>query len=560
MSFPRRRESTCSEPFQRQFRGQRLAVYAKLTPLPFGRGNEGEGLGLKRFKCLHEKVIVNAFLWCKLPILVMLSLFMIAGPTGSAQSQYPKRELRGAWIATVANIDYPSSGFASSETKTTELIALLDRLKTAGINAVFFQVRTECDALYQSHIEPWSYWLTGRQGKAPVPFFDPLQIAITEAHKRGMELHAWLNPYRAVKTFGEYELSPEHVTQRHPEWILSFRDLKMLDPGLPAVRNYILSIVDDLISRYDVDGIHFDDYFYPYGPPITTEDKATFARYDYGFTNIEDWRRDNITKLIHGVSDLIAEKKPRVKFGVSPFGIVENKFAGTNGFESYHVLYSDPITWLKKKYVDYVLPQIYWEINHPKADFAKLAPWWASVNNGRHVYIGHYASNWLSAKYAGSPNEIENQIRLARTIPNVLGSVFFSAKTIGQNWKNFTDSLLYKFYLYPALIPQMSWKDSIPPNAPPSGTVNFKDDQVQLTWDAPLPAVDGDTASAYVIYKFQVAGAIDIDDPRAIRAIVPAGQRVYSEYAGYSDYIFMITALDRMHNESPASLQLKAVR
>ena len=477
-----------------------------------------------------------------------------------AQTQYPKREMRGAWVAAVANIDYPSSGFATTETKTAELVAIFDKLKSAGINAVFFQVRTECDALYESNLEPWSYWLTGRQGKAPVPFFDPLKIAIDEAHKRGMELHAWLNPYRAVKTSGEYGISPNHVTQKHPEWVLSFKDLKMLDPGLPAVQEYILQVIDDIVSRYDIDGIHFDDYFYPYGPHVTTEDKASFDKYAGGFSNIEDWRRNNINTLIRHVGELIREKKPLVKFGVSPFGIAENKFANTNGFEAYNILYSDPVNWIKNKYVDYIVPQIYWEINHAKASFAKLLPWWGSVNNGRQVYVGHYASNYLSAKYTGSPAELQNQIQLARNTPNILGSVFFSAKTITQNWKNFADTLAYKTYLYPALLPQMPWKDSIPPNAPSAGNIIFKDNQVQLSWDEPAKAADGETATAYVVYKFQISAPIDLSDPRAIRAIIPAGQRCYSEYAGYSDYIFVITSLDRLQNESEGSLQLKAIR
>lgn len=492
-------------------------------------------------------------------LLKSLLLCLLLGTVVLAQTTYPKREFRGAWVATVANIDYPSSGQASTETKIAELKLIFDRLKSAGITSVFFQVRSECDAMYASTVEPWSYWLTGKQGKAPEPFFDPLQIAIEEAHKKGMELHAWLNPFRATKTVGEYEIDDKHVTRQHPEWILSFRDLRMLDPGNPQARQYILSVIADIVNRYNVDGIHFDDYFYPYGPHVTKEDAESFRLYRKNFASVEDWRRNNINQFIHDAAELIHSAKPYLKFGVSPFGILENKYAGTNGFEAYHILYSDPVAWLRDKSVDYILPQIYWEIGHQKADFAKLLPWWGSIGNGRHVYIGHFASSYLSPKYAGAPGELQEQIKLVRANSHVLGSAFFSAKTIFQNWKNFGDTLAYKTYLYPALQPAMPWRDSIPPNASPKGTATIVGDQIQLSWDAPPTAADGEDAAGYVVYKFLAGADINLNDSRAIRAILPATQRSYSEYAGFSDYIYIITVLDRLQNES-TGLLLKVIR
>ncbi|HVO72737.1 MAG TPA: family 10 glycosylhydrolase, partial [Ignavibacteriaceae bacterium] len=273
-------------------------------------------------------------------IISFTSLFLIIfSSLISSQAVYPKRELRGTWIATVANVDWPSSPYLSSGEKIKELVEIFEKLSQAGINTVFFQVRTECDALYKSGFEPWSYWLTGEQGREPDPFFDPLEFAIDEAHRRGMELHAWLNPYRVVKTVGEYEISKTHISMTHPEWILSFRSAggsyKMLDPGIPAVRDYITAIVSDIAGRYKVDGIQFDDYFYPYTPKISNEDSLSFIHYGSGFYNIEEWRRNNINLLVAQVYDKINSINPRIKFGISPFGILENKYAGTNGFESY---------------------------------------------------------------------------------------------------------------------------------------------------------------------------------------------------------------------------------
>ena len=467
------------------------------------------------------------------------------------QSEYPKRELRGTWIATVANIDWPLSRSSSTDEKIAELKSMLTRLHDMGINTVFFQIRTECDALYDSSIEPWSYWLTGKQGTPPSPFFDPLEIAITESHKLGMELHAWFNPYRCIKSLNNYEIAENHVSVQHPDWLIAFKDYKMIDPGNPAVTPYITSVVEDVLTRYDVDGIHFDDYFYPYEPKITNEDAATFSKYSRGYSNIENWRRDNINQLMKQVSELIRTKKPRVKFGVSPFGIVENKYAGTNGSGSYRTIYCDPLNWIGNKLVDYVIPQIYWEIGHPKADFAKLLPWWASVTKDCQFYAGLYSSNFLGKKHAGLPNEIPEQIRLVRKTDNAFGSVFFSAKSLLNN-KDMADSLSLKFYLYPAIVPAMASKDTVPPNTPENGTSTFEDNIITLKWEKPAMAPDGETASKYVIYRFGRYERINMDDVRAMRQIVSAGASVYSEkiYTAPDSYVYVISALDRLNNES----------
>ncbi len=469
-----------------------------------------------------------------------------------AQYIYPKRELRGAWIATVANIDWPLSNSETSGRQISELVNIFDKLASAGINTVYFQVRTECDALYKSKYEPWSYWLTGKQGAAPNPFYDPLAFAISEAHSHGMELHAWFNPYRAVKTVGEYAIAKNHVTVLHPDWILDFKTYKMLNPGIPAVRHYIAKIIADVVRRYDVDGIHFDDYFYPYAPHITNQDEATFKKYNDGIKDINDWRRHNINEMVAEVYDTIQAINPRVKFGISPFGIVLNKYAGTNGFESYKKIYCDPLTWLDDKTVDYVLPQLYWSIGNKAADFAKLLPWWAMVVKGRQLFAGCFSTEMAGPNYKGSPSELEDQIRLSRQILNVGGVVFFSAKSIVYNYSHFADSLKL-YFKYPSLIPVMKWKDSIPPN-PPAGLKAERDSAgVTLTWNRPPHASDGDTAYKFVVYRFSPSEQVDLNDATHIIKITCNAKDSYIDSTAVGrniDYTYVVTALDRMNNES----------
>ena len=485
---------------------------------------------------------------------IILILFLAAFITSTAQTEYPKREFRGAWIATVANIDWPIDKNSSSGEQIRELVDMIESLDSAGINAILFQIRTECDAIYDSQIEPWSYWLTGKQGEAPAPFYDPLKFAIDEAHKRGIELHAWFNPYRCVKTVGAYEQAEDHVSVEHPEWILNFGNYKMLDPGNPEVKKYILDIVSDVLLRYDVDGIHFDDYFYPYSPKVSNEDSASFANYGQDFSNIDDWRRYNINSLMADIYDLIKEEKPYVKFGISPFGIVENKYAGTNGFESYNILYCDPINWIENRIVDYVNPQLYWELDHKAAPYAKLLPWWAEVSDSVHLYIGQYSSKMAAENYSGSKSELGDQLRLNRATPNVDGEVFFSAKSISQNYGSFKDSLKNNFYKYPALPPVMSWKDTSAP-APPENLSAVMDTNgvVNLSWNQDFK--DSSDLNYFLIYKFPNENEVDLENPKYILDIIPGDIRKYrlENVDDYEEAVFILTALDRLKNESAPS-------
>ncbi|HEX9972655.1 MAG TPA: family 10 glycosylhydrolase, partial [bacterium] len=273
----------------------------------------------------------------------------------------------------MVNLDWPSSPSLNPDRQRSELVSTLDQLRAVGINAIFFQVRPECDAFYQSTYEPWSYFLTGKQGKAPSPFYDPLEFAISEAHKRGMELHAWFNPYRAIREIGSFQIDSTHVTVRHPDWAIQIGNFKFLNPGLPMVREHVTAVIIDVARRYDIDGIHFDDYFYPYPPNnITNEDDQTFANYSRGFTGRGDWRRDNVNLFIEMVYDTIQAIKPYVKFGVSPFGIWKNGVpSGITGLDAYSAIYADAVTWFNKQIVDYVAPQLYWAFGGGQ-DYGKL--------------------------------------------------------------------------------------------------------------------------------------------------------------------------------------------
>lgn len=430
-------------------------------------------------------------------VLALCSALAVPAPPAQAAGP-PKHEFRGAWIATVFNLDWPRAETASEQ--QAELRRMLDRLEEAGINAVFFQVRSACDALYESPLEPWSYWLTGRPGAAPDPWYDPLAFAVREAHRRGMELHAWFNPYRAQASTA-YEASADHVTRTRPEWVLQFGDLRVLDPGRAAVRHYVTRVVMDVARRYDIDGVHFDDYFYPYPPnQISTEDAATFAEESRGFTSLAEWRRDNVNLFIAQVADSLRALEPALKFGVSPFGIWKNGVPeGIHGLDAYDVIFADPTAWLAAGTVDYLAPQLYWPFGGPQ-DYDKLASWWAGQVGGRHLYAGHALYRADRETHSGtlfSPEEIPRQVRFNRDAPEILGSVFFRARNLTHHAsQGFAEVLKTDLFRYPALTPPMAWKASAPPAAPGGVELtSIEEGEVELSWHP----VEG--ARRYAVYR-----------------------------------------------------------
>lgn len=368
--------------------------------------------------------------------------------SASAASEAPeKEELRGVWVATVANIDYPSKPTADSAVLKSEAIKILDDAEAMGLNAIFLQVRPASDALYKSKLFPWSKYLTGRQGLAPDNAFDPLEFWVAEAHKRGMELHAWINPYRITKKTPKEpkhdiaSLDPSNPARLKPEWVVKHTDGNLYyNPGIPEVRKLVINGALEIIENYDIDGIHLDDYFYP-GKDFN--DKAAYAKYGTAYGNIDDWRRDNVNKLISELSKAVKSAGEAVSFGVSPFGIWANKSANTlgsdtRGMQSYYDQYADTRKWVKEGLLDYIAPQLYWYIGYEIADYSRLLSWWADVTKGTGVdlYIGQAAyktgdtdpkSPWYGIA------EMEKQLQLNSENKEVKGSIFFSNRSLCNN-------------------------------------------------------------------------------------------------------------------------------
>jgi len=472
-----------------------------------------------------------------------------------------KRELRGAWVATVSNIDWPLLGDYSPASQVTSLSTLFDSLSKARINAVFFQIRPSCDALYKSQLEPWSQWLTGTQGVAPSDTsYDPLKEAIRLARTYNLELHAWFNPYRAVVNTTSSSVATTHISVTHPEWILTFGTLKMLDPGLPAVREYVASVIMDVVSRYDIDGVHFDDYFYPYSG-VTSEDSATYANYNPLGMTPEDWRRDNVNKLISMLNDSIHAAKSRVKFGVSPFGIWMNQSSNplgsaTAGTQSYSALYADTRRWLQEGWVDYMAPQVYWLRGYTIADYSILVPWWDQNSFSRHIYIGQ-ATYRLFPSYNWPVYELIQQIALNRQQTNVYGSIHFSAKYFQRSAyasKQLNDSLRSLSYTHRVLLPTMAWRDSVPPAAPESLKIQKGSGYGLVSWNPSPTASDGEGATQYLLYRSYTL-PIDFSDIRNAVFRGTSTNWVEDTRFNYPDeYVYVAaTALDRHQNESAPS-------
>jgi uncharacterized lipoprotein YddW (UPF0748 family) len=495
-------------------------------------------------------------------VLFIVSVLITCLLTANAQVKVePKREFRGVWVATVTNIDWPTSSHSSSSTQIKELNDILDSHQETGINAILFQVRPAADAFYIKSREPWSQWLTGVQGKAPNPLYDPLEIAINEAHKRGIELHAWMNPYRATMTAGS-SVAANSIINKKPEWFFTYGGQKIFNPGIPEVREYIISIILDVVDNYDIDGIHMDDYFYPY--PIhgqVINDSAAFRKYGAGFDNVNDWRRNNVDMMIKMVNDSIHKHKPYVKFGVSPIGIWKNrsqdpKGSETNGISTYTELYADTRKWMMMHWVDYMNPQVYWQIGNRVADFAKIVDWWSDNAFDRHLYIGQgpYRSFETSPSSIAFRNahQMPDQINYIRKNARIQGSVFFNSKSVSKNPYGFADSLKQNFYRYPALPPPMMWLDSISPNVPRNLQAKVTAESVVLTWDTPLLAKDKEPVYGYIIYRFYQGERINLDNPKNILNIEYNTETTYEDdtIEEGKTYQYVVTAIDRLKNES----------
>jgi uncharacterized lipoprotein YddW (UPF0748 family) len=409
--------------------------------------------------------------------LLFFSLALFYCLYAKAQNPSPNFEFRGVWVASVDNIDWPSRRNLPVSEQKAEFINLLNMHAANGMNAMIVQIRPAADALYASQIEPWSEFLTGKQGQAPIPYYDPLSFMIEETHKRGMEFHAWLNPYRAVFSLKSSSVAPDHLTKTHPEWFLVYGNKregykKYFNPGLPEVMQHTAGVVKDIVSRYDIDAIHMDDYFYPYRiAGVEFPDHQTFLKYGKGLKK-DDWRRSNCDSIIKLLYQTIRSVKPFVKFGISPFGIWRNKSQDPMGSETrggqtnYDDLYADILLWLQKGWIDYVTPQLYWERGHKLADYDVLLDWWNDHAYGKQLYIGHGIYRAGSNPAWRNPNEIPAEIRALRQSANIQGSVYFSSKSFEKNPNGWNDSLRNNYYRYPALIPPMPWISNAIPSQP----------------------------------------------------------------------------------------------
>jgi len=373
-------------------------------------------------------------------------------------------EFRGVWVATVDNIDWPSQGNFNTDSQKTEFIHLLDMHQRNGLNALIVQVRPCTDAFYPSQYEPWSEWLTGTQGKPPIPYYDPLAFMVTETHKRGMAFHAWMNPYRAEFNLSNSSISATHITKLHPEWFLTYGDKRYFDPGNKQAQQYVTAVVTDVVSRYNIDAIHFDDYFYPYriaGKEFP--DETSYQQFGKGMKK-DDWRRSNTDSIIAKLSRAIKKENSKCQFGISPFGVWRTQEkdpvegSKTNGASSnYDDLYADILLWLKKGWIDYVAPQLYWEFGHRIAPYEVLLNWWSKHTYGKQCYIG------LGIYRAGTNapwkdvNQLPRQIEALRNTPNISGMIFFSSKTFEKNPNGWSDSLRLNYFKEPASLPQMKW-------------------------------------------------------------------------------------------------------
>ena len=479
----------------------------------------------------------------------LVAMMLLCAYPAKAQKA-PKREFRGAWIQCV---NEQFQGLSKEEMQRT-LSYQLDELAKDGVNAIIFQVRAECDALYDSPYEPWSRFLTGRQGQNPG--WDPLAWMVSECHKRGMEIHAWINPYRA-KTKGTSALASNNIAVKHPERVFEYDGLYILNPALPENREYICKIADDIVRRYDIDGFHIDDYFYPYPVAGKAIPDAKEYNADSRGMSIGDWRRDNVNKFIEQLHDSIRQTKPWVKFGVSPFGIYRNARSSsigsnTRGLQNYDDLYADVLKWVNNGWIDYCVPQLYWQIGHKTADYETLIKWWNEHAGNRPLYIGEDVERTI--KYADVDNPNTNQVaakhKLHEQCKNVDGTVLWYAKAAVDNYDRYGVFLRNYYWKSPALQPLMPYIDDKAPKKPRKLKAHQNSTNLLLTWMAPKGNGWKDEAVKYVVYQFKPGESVDISDPSHIVSLTNHQSLETVKPAESGKYIYVVTALDRMSNES----------
>lgn len=485
-----------------------------------------------------------------LPLLLLLLLVSCAG------NKTPKHELRGAWIATVVNIDWPKNGNDHLEKKKQDFLEILDFYESLNFNAVVVQVRTAGDAFYPTEMAPWSAYLTGTQGKASDPYRDLLEWMINTTHDRGMEFHAWMNPYRATFNLDTAALASTHDFNKHPEWMIKYGKKYYYDPALSEVQDHLTAITNELVENYNIDAIHFDDYFYPYKiKGEVFQDSARYATHHLSGQSLGDWRRANVDSLISKLHHGIKSRKPWVQFGISPFGVWRNKSQDPRGSETkagqtnYDDLYADPMSWLRNGWIDYLAPQIYWTLNHPLASHKTILTWWDQNTENANLYVGNGAYRAMSDKDPDwqKEDQLLKQVKLARKAEHVNGNIYFSAKSL-MSGKDEVVSLLKEAYKYKALTPPQPSS-----GRPPVVEKIIQQKTIGTNGSIDIKITSSSPVKEIVIYDLDKIQPNKMNKARHIKTIIPrfAQQRetVFTvPVKKQKSLIFSVT--DRFGNES----------
>lgn len=466
--------------------------------------------------------------------------------------QSTKHEFRGIWVTTVNNLDWPSSNQLTPDEQRKEFLEILDHLEEFNLNAIFIQIRASGDAFYPSSIEPWSAFLTGKQGVAPTPFYDPLRFMIDACHNRNIEFHAWFNLVRGVNHMRFFPASEQHIYKQHPEWFFEIGERRFFNQGIPEVRKYTIDVILDVVNRYkDIDGVHLDDYFYPEEIRANKiSDTSTFKKYNTGFDNINSWRRHNIDTLIYSLSDSIKKVNPLVKFGISPISVWRHKHLDPTGSKttyslcSYDNLYADTKKWIELNWIDYIIPQNYGNTASNLVKHESITQWWASLNTSKHRYIGNALYKWGTSTWNewNRTNEIPLQIKIQRDNKNLKGNVFFRYNSLIALKPELKDTLK-KLYKTAALTPTMIWKcDEQLPQTLENPIYRWHDDTLTIRLET------SSINERYLVYAFERNEVLNTNSFNNLHSIIhPENNKLI--FNKEIDRI-LITTLDRCNRES----------
>jgi uncharacterized lipoprotein YddW (UPF0748 family) len=498
-----------------------------------------------------------SFHFIKYKLLIITFLASLCCCSLYAKKIYPKYEFRAAWIATVSNIDWPSKPGLSAAQQQSEFVKRLDQLVELGCNVAIVQIRPAADAFYPSSYEPWSRFLSGKIGQAPSPYYDALAFMIEETHKRNIEFHAWFNPFRALTDATKNANPATHATKQHKDWVVNYGGKSYFNPGLPQVRKYVQDVILEVVRKYDIDAVHLDDYFYPYRiANVAFNDALAFNNYNPEQLNREDWRRQNVSTFIKSLNKEIKKIKPYCKLGISPFGVwrnasVDPEGSATKGGQTcFDDLYADIRLWMEKEWIDYALPQLYWEIHHKAAAFEVLLPWWETHKYQRHMYYGLGVYRMLNGKGVwASEEELKNEIELIRKQTNEGGFSFYSLSCFDKLNSNLVHAIAQEANPSIAFVPSMPWLDQVAPDAPILKKSTAINHNKLIAWEHNNPSKE---LIRFAVYRFKKNEPVHIQDNEHLIAITKE-KEFMNEQTNDESYVYCVTALDRNWNESKVS-------